>query len=310
MTMYALGLTALLNEIKYETTEIKHVAYADDLTGAGKIDKLKAWWDLIEIHGPEVGYQPNARKSFLIVKPEYYERAVHLFSDSDVVIAPEGQRHLGAAIGTADFRKEFVQEKVNEWVKEIETLSNFAKTEPHAAYTAFTHGIKHRWNYLMRTIPDVSPLLQPLENAIKDSFLSVLLKGHQLSDEERAILALPPRLGGLGIVNPVEMAATEHQNSIRLTAALTENIVAQNADEEINMEEQSRIRQTIEKERQQAQQAALHRLTLLLPDNLQRRLNIAQEVGASNWLTTLLIQAKGFCLNKHEFCDTLALRCG
>ena len=115
MAMYALGLTALLNEIKYETTEIKHVAYADDLTGAGKIDKLKAWWDLIEIHGPEVGYQPNARKSFLIVKPEYYERAVHLFSDSDVVIAPEGQRHLGVAIGTADFKKEFVQEKVNEW---------------------------------------------------------------------------------------------------------------------------------------------------------------------------------------------------
>ena len=66
------------------------------------------------------------------------------------------------------------------------------------------------------------------------------------------------------------MAATEHQNSIRLTAALTENIVAQNADEEINVEEQSRIRQTIEKERQQAQQVALHRLTPLLPDNLQR----------------------------------------
>ena len=42
MAMYALGLAALLNEIKYETTEIKHVAYADDLTGAGKIEKLKA----------------------------------------------------------------------------------------------------------------------------------------------------------------------------------------------------------------------------------------------------------------------------
>ena len=149
-------------------------------------------------------------------------------------------------------------------------MSNFAKTEPHAAYTAFTHGVKHRCNYLLRTISDVSPLMQPLENAIKDSFILVLLKGHQLSDEVRVILALPPRLGGLGILNPVEMAATEHHNSIRLTAALTENIVAQNADEEINVEEQSRIRQTIEKERQQAQQVALHRLTPLLPDNLQR----------------------------------------
>ena len=42
MAMQALGLAALLNEVEYETTEIKHVAYADDLTGAGKIEKLKA----------------------------------------------------------------------------------------------------------------------------------------------------------------------------------------------------------------------------------------------------------------------------
>ena len=42
MAMHALGLAALLNEVEYETTEIKHVAYADDLTGAGKIEKLKA----------------------------------------------------------------------------------------------------------------------------------------------------------------------------------------------------------------------------------------------------------------------------
>ena len=75
------------------------------------------------------------------------------------MISPEGQRHLGVAIGTADFNKRFVQEKVNEWVKEIKTLSNFAKTEPQAAYTALTHGVKHRWNYLLRTISDVSPLM-------------------------------------------------------------------------------------------------------------------------------------------------------
>lgn len=37
---------------------------------------------------------------------------------------------------------------------------------------------------------------------------------------------------------------------------------------------------------------------------------MAQEVGASNWLTALPIKAKGFSLNKQEFFDALALRYG
>ena len=50
--------------------------------------------------------------------------------------------------------------------------------------------------------------------------------------------------------------------------------------------------------------------TPLLNNILQRKLAIAQEVGASNWLTTLPIRAKGFNLNKQEFTDALALRYG
>ena len=59
-------------------------------------------------------------------------------------------------------------------------------------------------------------------------------------------------MGGLGIINPEEMAEAEHQNSIRLTAALTERIITQNAEEEINREEQKQIGHTIERERQQS----------------------------------------------------------
>ena len=310
MAMYALGLSVLLNEIDCQTTEIKQVAYADDLTGAGKIDKLKAWWDLIIMRGPQVGYHPNARKSCLIVKTEHYERAVDVFSETDVVITKEGQRHLGAALGTESFKRQFVKEKVEEWVKEIRNLSDIAKTEPHAAYTAFTHGVKHRWNYLMRTIPDISELLEPLESAIKDTFIPTLLRGQVLNPEERAILSLPPRMGGLGIVNPSEMAATEYQNSIRLTADLTEYIVNQNAEGEIDINQQQEIRRTIEKEREQSQKETLQQLTQQMSSLLQRKLAIAQEVGASNWLTSLPIRAKGFNLNKQEFCDALALRYG
>ena len=47
--------------------------------------------------------------------------------------------------------------------KELEHLSDIATTQPQAAYTAFTHGIKSKWIYLARTTPNIDHLLAPLE---------------------------------------------------------------------------------------------------------------------------------------------------
>ena len=44
MAAYALGLSVLQQEISFENTRVKQVAYADDLSGAGKINDLKNWW--------------------------------------------------------------------------------------------------------------------------------------------------------------------------------------------------------------------------------------------------------------------------
>ena len=44
-------------------------------------------------------------------------------------------------------------EKVAEWVKELDVLTNFACAEPHAAFSGLTHGLRHRYTYFMRTIP-------------------------------------------------------------------------------------------------------------------------------------------------------------
>lgn len=52
-------------------------------------------------------------------------------------------------MGTATSVERFVQRKVEGWVKEVERLSSFAMTQPHAAYAAFTHGLVSRWNYLL-----------------------------------------------------------------------------------------------------------------------------------------------------------------
>ena len=44
-------------------------------------------------------------------------------------------------IGKSGFIKTFVATKVDEWISEIDTLSEFADSQPHAAYSALTHGL-------------------------------------------------------------------------------------------------------------------------------------------------------------------------
>ena len=53
----------------------------------------------------------------------------------------------------------------------VERLLSIAVTQPHAAYTAFTHGLKHKWTYLMITIPNIDDQLQLLEDVIRHKFL-------------------------------------------------------------------------------------------------------------------------------------------
>ncbi len=95
---------------------------------------------------------------------------------------------------------------MTEWVNEVDRLSSIAVTQPHAAYAAFTHGLKHKWTYLIRTIPD---LLQPLEDVIRHKFLPSLTGQSAIN---RELMALPIRHGGLGIINH----NTYHHQSSRI----------------------------------------------------------------------------------------------
>ena len=45
MPLYSVGVTPLLMAIK--TQNVKHAAFADDLNGAGYLNALNIWWDLI-----------------------------------------------------------------------------------------------------------------------------------------------------------------------------------------------------------------------------------------------------------------------
>ena len=68
------------------------------------------------------------------------ETANNLFTNTKINITTEGKRHLGAAIGSNEFRVKYVIEKVDEWIDELKTLSAYAKSQQQAAYAAFCFG--------------------------------------------------------------------------------------------------------------------------------------------------------------------------
>ena len=139
--IYAIGLDPLINKLR-GCDDVKQSGFADDLSGAGTIDSLKIWWDKIIELGPKIGYFAKPSKSWLIVKPHFFEQAKEVLKNSGLQITTQGRRHLGAVVGSEEFKKEFVTEKVAKWIDELTKLTKIAQTEPHVAYAAYTHGFK------------------------------------------------------------------------------------------------------------------------------------------------------------------------
>ena len=77
---------------------------------------------------------------------------IHGLTDTAIIITTEGQRHLGAVIGSSKYRREYVQNKIDELINEIKVLPMIAKTEPQTAYSCFVTAFRHKPSYIMRNI--------------------------------------------------------------------------------------------------------------------------------------------------------------
>jgi len=154
--------------------------------------------------GPSYGYFANPPKTWLVTKDSYLQNAVKIFADSGVNITPNGRPYPGAALSSPDFIEEHLRSKVEEWTSNITFLSEIAKSQPHAAYSALVHGLSSRWSYLSRVTPNISHLLIPLDTALRTQLQPTLTGRPTPNDRECALFALPARHGGLGDMNPLQ----------------------------------------------------------------------------------------------------------
>ena len=128
---------------------------------------------------------------------------------------------------------------------------------------------------------------------------------------ERDLLALPARLGGIALANPTKLSDTEFSASVKITEPLTIAILQRNPDYTLNMmTAQLTAKAEIHTLKRQQSTSAATFLKHALPDSVRKAMDLAEEKGASSWLTSLPIEEFGFALHKGAFQDALALRYG
>ena len=191
-------------------------------------------------------------------------------------------------------------------MQEVCTLARIARTEPQAAYSAFTHGLAGKWNYLTRVSPTFREFLVPLGSTIRTEYLASLT-GRCISDLERRLLHLPPRLGGLAVCN--SCLAAEH--SFQSTSEQVKPVVDYNLDPESTTLEDALAAQSecVANARERLQNDhMLHAEDIFqaLSQRGQREMELSQKRGASYWLTALPLAS----LSKGEFRDALCMRYG
>ena len=152
------------------------------------------------MEGKKYGYYVNKKKCWLIVKSEELAKeAQNMFGES-VNITTAGKRHLGAVIGSKEYKDEYCIDKVKTWSDELKKLAEIAKTQPQAAYIAFTKGYRSKFTYFMRTIPGFEDYIEPVQDILNDLFVPTLIGQEEpMSDALSSLFSLPPRDGGLGI---------------------------------------------------------------------------------------------------------------
>ena len=81
MALYALSIQPLITSLQ-AMLDAKQCWFADDASGAGTISEIKQWWDGLNTLGPDIGYFPNAKKCWIIAKPEKEALVREAFKDS------------------------------------------------------------------------------------------------------------------------------------------------------------------------------------------------------------------------------------
>ena len=323
MKLYAIGLLPLTRKLKESSDFVKNEWkivetdydlqididnkpnwkqwwYADDSSCLGNLHNVLFWVGLLIREGPKFGYFPVPDKSYLVVSPNFVEKAKQLFSPYGINIV-EGHRVLGGFVGSKSEGINWVNTKICSWDKSLKILSEVAKKQPHAAYIAVSKAMQNEWNYLQRIFPDSAELFSPLRQTLFNDFFPTLT-GATLSDTEINIIEKPTRMAGLGIRDPVASAQISFETSRKATTKLCESILTGNAVDIDSYENDLKlVTREMKKNKNEADLLRTQQLINMLPEEKSVKLRRIFDNKCSTWLSIIPTNDNLFVLSLDEF---------
>jgi len=168
--------------------------------------------------------------------------------------------------------------------------------------------LQARWSYVSRTIPGAEEEFSDLEDSIRHLFLPALL-GRPVSDDERELLSIPARFGGMGISNPSSLAPFSLELSRELCLPLMRLVLRQADDfDPSELRQDQNIKAKQELDREEHWKRTSEAIILKAPPSTQKAIREAREKVASNWVTTRPLDSHHTILHKGDFRDAVFIR--
>jgi hypothetical protein len=197
-TLYGLGTLKLIKRILMACPGIKlSPHYLDDGIFAGEVEDLVKVIEIIREEGPSIGAFLNLKKSMVWwpsqVRPDWSAFPLELQRNEE-----QGFKILGAAVGSAEFKRDLLDKKIAKQEITLDKISSIRRA--HHQYTLIKYcANSYKYSHFFRT---VDPALYPAQLKIIDEQLSVALAdtfGCEITPTDRLLIALPVKKGGLGI---------------------------------------------------------------------------------------------------------------
>ena len=300
----------------FSTLLPRQLWYADDGNGIGAFKSTIAWATLAKTKGVKYGYYINTIKSVIIVQPGDEERVRTLLLDTPFADAEirTGTAFVGGYVGDAQGQKEYIDSKAKEWVRALKQMVDIGCESPHQLFAAYTCSFQHKWTYVQRTVQANGSSYEPVEKVIKEDLLPAVTKWLEVSPDERQLLGLPVRAGGLGIVDPTEKAKSNYAVSRKATEHL---VAALLGEEKWNARIHHKTFTSATSDHKAVCNAQYTKLAKeFAGDNsrvepaMRRAVGRASEYPTGHFLTVKPTKASGTTLRPCEFWDGINVRYG
>ena len=153
--------------------------YVDDSEFDSSAQRSAQLLNMLMERGLDQGYFTESDKSLFILDTTGQEEAAkrEFVVEGLEINFVGGIIYLGDYIGPQEEFVVLIKPQVEAWDHRVRVLGKISRRHPQSAYARLGMSLQLEWQYLQRTVPGVSTLMGPIEEALREKFFPALFGG-------------------------------------------------------------------------------------------------------------------------------------